>query len=102
MEIVRLQGNYVFCGEQCNLSGHQPPMSIVNNNATIIILLQFVNWFIQGKYNYIPDTNHVPRAYNFAGILRLQFDSCNVISHEKFVIFKIIASRSTCAEVYLL
>jgi len=29
--------------------------------------------FIQGIYNYIPGTNHVPRVSNFKAILSLQY-----------------------------
>jgi len=28
---------------------------------------------MQGIYNYIPETNHVSRVYNFAGTVYLQF-----------------------------
>ena len=38
---------------------------------TIIIILVIV--FIQGIYNYIPETNHVYRVYSVAAVLYLQF-----------------------------
>ena len=42
---------------------------------------------MHGIYNYIPETNHVSRVYNFEASLCLQFCSMNVISHvQRFVI----------------
>jgi len=38
----------------------------------IIIVILFIT-FMQGIYNYIPETNHVTRLYSFAAILSLQF-----------------------------
>jgi hypothetical protein len=56
-----------------NISGYQQQMSVINNNTILLILSLFVIRFIHGKYNYIPDTNHVSRLYRVASILWLQF-----------------------------
>jgi len=40
--------------------------------VTIIIIILVIT-FIQGIYNYIPETNHVSRVYSFAAVLYLQF-----------------------------
>jgi len=37
-----------------------------------IIIIIIVITFMQGIYNYIPDTNHVPRVYDDAAVLYLQ------------------------------
>jgi len=37
----------------------------------LLLLLLFIT-FIQGTYNYVPETNHASRAYNVAGILWLK------------------------------
>ena len=34
----------------------------------------------QGIYNYIPETNHISRAYSVAALLYLQCATCNVMS----------------------
>ena len=39
----------------------------------IIIIIILVIAFMQSIYNYIPETNHVSRIYNFATILWLQY-----------------------------
>ena len=39
----------------------------------IIVVVIFVITFIQGIYNYIPETNHVSRVYSVASGLYLQF-----------------------------
>lgn len=48
-------------------------MSVINNNTMLLILSLFVIRFIQGKYTYIPDTNHVSRVYSVASILLFRF-----------------------------
>ena len=39
----------------------------------IIIIITLVITFMQGVYNYIPETNHVSRVYSVADVLYLQF-----------------------------
>ena len=39
----------------------------------IIIIIILVFTFMQGIYNYIPDTNHVSRVRSIAAVLYLQF-----------------------------
>jgi flagellar basal body-associated protein FliL len=39
----------------------------------VVVVVVVVATFMQGIYNYIPETNHASRVYNFAGILDLQF-----------------------------
>jgi hypothetical protein len=39
----------------------------------IIIIIIFFIAFMQGIYNYIPETNHVSRVYSVAAVLYLQF-----------------------------
>jgi len=39
----------------------------------IIIIIIHVITFMQGIYNYIPETNHVYRVYSVAALLYLQF-----------------------------
>ena len=39
----------------------------------IIIIIIHLITFMRGIYNYIPETNHVSRAYSVAAILYLQF-----------------------------
>jgi hypothetical protein len=39
----------------------------------IIIIGKYTISFMQGIYTYIPQTNHVPKEYNFAAILSLLF-----------------------------
>ena len=38
----------------------------------IIIIILVIN-FMQNIYNYIRETNYIPRAYSVAGVLFLQF-----------------------------
>ena len=45
-------------------------ISSSSSSSSIIIL---VITFMQGIYNYIPETNHVSRVYSVAAILYLQF-----------------------------
>ena len=47
-------------------------MMMMTKNGTIIIIILF-NTFMQGIYNYIPETNHVSRVYSVAAVLHLQF-----------------------------
>ena len=42
-------------------------------NHIIIIIIIIISPFMQGIYNYIPDTNHVCRVYNVQYIFCLQF-----------------------------
>jgi hypothetical protein len=39
----------------------------------IIIIIILVITFMQGMYNYIPETNQVSRVYSVAAVLCLQF-----------------------------
>jgi len=39
----------------------------------IIIIIILVITFMQGIYNYIPETNHVFRVHSVAAVLYLQF-----------------------------
>ena len=39
----------------------------------IIIIIILVITFLQGIYNYVPETNHVSRVHNVAAVLYLQF-----------------------------
>jgi len=41
--------------------------------SLLLLLLLFfvVITFMQSIYNYIPDTNHIPRVYGFAAVLYL-------------------------------
>ena len=41
----------------------------------IIVIIILVITFIQGIYNYIPETNHVSRVYSVAAAL-FEFDVC--------------------------
>jgi len=45
-------------------------MMMTKNGIITIILF---NTFMQGIYNYIPETNHVSRVYSVAAVLHLQF-----------------------------
>ena len=38
----------------------------------LLLLLLFIT-FMQGIYNYVPETNNVSRVYSFAAILYVQF-----------------------------
>jgi len=38
----------------------------------IIIIIVLVITFVQGIYNYVPETNHVPTVYSVAAVLYLQ------------------------------
>jgi hypothetical protein len=47
--------------------------------------------FMQGIYNYIPETNHFSWVYNVAAILQLCYGTCNIIAHvESFVILRLL------------
>ena len=39
----------------------------------LLLLLLFVATFMQGIYNYMPETNYVSRVYTVATVLYLQF-----------------------------
>jgi hypothetical protein len=39
----------------------------------IIIIIILVITFLQGIYNYVPETNHLSRVYSVAAVLYLQF-----------------------------
>ena len=43
------------------------------SSSSIIIIIILVITFMQGIYNYIPETNYVSRVYSVAAILYLQF-----------------------------
>ena len=38
----------------------------------IIIIIIIIN-FMEGVYNYIPETNHASRVYSFGAVLYLQY-----------------------------
>jgi hypothetical protein len=44
-----------------------------NHLELIIIIIILVITFLQGIYNYIPETNHVSKVYSVAVVLYLQF-----------------------------
>ena len=44
-------------------------LGVLQNHIVII----FVIIFMQGTFNYIPETNHVSRVYSVAAVLNLQF-----------------------------
>ena len=39
----------------------------------IIIIIILVMTFMQGTYNYIPETNRISRVYSVAAVLYLEF-----------------------------
>jgi hypothetical protein len=47
--------------------------------------------FMQYIYNYVPETNHIPKVYNVAAALYSQFmvptSTCNVTSHVQCVLY---------------
>ena len=43
-----------------------------NYYISIIIIIIIAITYMQGIYNYIPETNHVSRVYNVAAVLHLQ------------------------------
>ena len=45
---------------------------MLSNNIFILLLLLLIT-FMQGIYNYIPETNHVSRVYSVVTMLYLQF-----------------------------
>jgi len=60
----------------------------------VIIIIIFVITFIQGIYNYIPETNHVSRVYCVAAVLYLQLVLHVMLFHpwNKFCIFTLAFS----------
>jgi hypothetical protein len=42
-------------------------------SITLLLLLLLFITFMQGIYNYVPETNNVSRVYSFAAILYVQF-----------------------------
>jgi hypothetical protein len=53
--------------DQCAHSGLY--MYVMNNVRKAVIISIFVVTFMQGIYNYIPETNHVSKAYGVAAVL---------------------------------
>ena len=62
------------------------------NDIEIIVIILFIA-FMQGIYNYIPETNHVSRVYSVAAVLYLQLcytecyftcEICFVLLHQHF------------------
>jgi hypothetical protein len=49
------------------------PIVIIIIIIIIIIIGKDTISFMQGIYTYVPETNHVPKEYNFAAILSLLF-----------------------------
>jgi hypothetical protein len=41
--------------------------------SILFVISVLVIPFMQGIYNYIPETNHVPTVYSVAAVLYLQF-----------------------------
>ena len=61
------------------------------------LLLIFIA-FMQGIYDYIPETNHISRAYSVAALFCLQFMvHVIVVPLLNALYFYISAFRSTCA-----
>jgi hypothetical protein len=54
---------------------HPKPWRKMMTMTMIIIIIILVITFIQGIYNYIPETNHVSRVYSVAAAL-FEFDVC--------------------------
>jgi len=46
---------------------------IVINVVVIVVVIIPVITFMQGMYNYTPETKHVSRVYSVAAVLNLQF-----------------------------
>jgi hypothetical protein len=69
------------------------------SNNVLLLLLLFIT-FMQGIYNYIPETNHVSRAYSVATMLYLQFMVHVIFSHMLIVLYFYISrvqSSHLCA-----
>ena len=67
-----------------------------NNNNMIMIII--IISFIQGIYNYIPETFCVPREYSVAAILLLQFMVLiSLVSVLNLLYFYISTFRNMCA-----
>ena len=47
---------------------------ILSTAASTIIIIIIISFIVsmQGIYNYMPETNHVPRVYSVAAVLYLQ------------------------------
>jgi hypothetical protein len=54
--------------------------------------------FMQGVYNYIPETNHVSKVYSFAAILYLQSATHNGIPPMKYVLYFKLALSIVCMQ----
>jgi len=69
-----------------------------NSLMKLLLLLLFVIIFMQGSYNFIPNTNHVSRVHSFAAIVYLRF-LAHVMLFPIFNIlyFNISTSRSMSA-----
>ena len=66
--------------------------------AIIIIIIIIIISFMQGIYNYIPETNYVPREYSVAAILLLLFMVLiSLVSVLNLLYFCISTFRSMCA-----
>jgi len=58
---------------------YKPLRSLHQGNPTnpfiiiIIIIIIIVISFMQGIYNYIPETNHVSRVYSVSAVLYIKF-----------------------------
>jgi len=63
----------------------------------IIIIIIHVITFMQGIYNYIPETNHVYRVYSVAAVLYLQL-VLHVISPVKYVLYFTLALSVVCVQ----
>ena len=51
---------------------HNISLCETRSNGVIIIIIIIIT-FMQGIYNYVPETNQVCRAYNVVAVLYLQF-----------------------------
>jgi hypothetical protein len=64
----------------------------------IIIIIIISICFMQGIYTYIPETNNVPKEYNFAAILSLLFMvPISLVPALTLMCFYISTFRSMCA-----
>jgi hypothetical protein len=59
----------------------------------LLLLLLFII-FMQGIYNYVPETSHVSSVYSVAAVLYLQiiYATRNVTCHVKYVLYVYINS----------
>ena len=63
---------------------------IVINVVVIVVVIIPVITFMQGMYNYTPETKHVSRVYSVAAVLNLQFVLHVMLFHQWNIIIIII------------